>query len=438
MIAVGIVRQSRGRDESLSPAEQRERIEALCEREGFELAAVHEEIDVSGFKTPLHERHGLSAALHAIEDGTAQVLVVAYFDRLFRRMAVQAEVVARVEAAGGRVLTADMGEISEATAAQWISGTMLGVVSEYYARSARERSSAAQRMAVAEGRPPFGSFPPGLVVGDDGRLMADASMPVVAEAFRLRAGGATIKDVRAFLRSHGIERSYHGVQSMLRSRLYLGELRFGDLCNLDAHPAVIDRALWDAVQTPGRGPRTRSDRLLARLGVLRCGSCGARMVVGAQTQGGRRYPFYRCPPVGDCERRVTIGAEIAEEFTVEQVRSRLAAISESAGVEQGAAAAERRAEAAQVRLDTAIATLADLDAEPAALATLRELRDERDRLQAEAHRLGDLRTALVLNAARDWGRLGLDARRELIRAVVERVTVGPGRGTGRLAVTFRE
>lgn len=53
------------------------------------------------------------------------MLVVAYFDRLFRRMAVQAEVVARVEAAGGRVLTADMGEISEATAAQWISGTML-------------------------------------------------------------------------------------------------------------------------------------------------------------------------------------------------------------------------------------------------------------------------------------------------------------------------
>lgn len=191
MIAVGIVRQSRGRDESLSPAEQRERIAALCEREGLRLAAVHEEIDVSGFKSALPERHGLSAALHAIEDGTARVLVVAYFDRLFRRMAVQAEVVARVEAA-------------------------------------------------------------------------------------------------------------------------------------------------------------------------------------------------------------------------------------------------------QVRLDTAIATLADLDAEPAALATLRELRDERDRLQAEAHRLGDLRTALVLNAARDWGRLSLGARRELIRAVIERVTVGPGRGAGRLAVTFCE
>lgn len=438
MIAVGIVRQSRGRDESLSPAEQRERIAALCEREGLRLAAVHEEIDVSGFKSALPERHGLSAALSAIEDGSADVLVVAYFDRLFRRMAVQAEVVARVEAAGGRVLTADMGEISEATAAQWISGTMLGVVSEYYARSAKERSAAAQQMAVAEGRPPFGSFPPGLVVGDDGRLMADASMPVVAEAFRLRAGGATIKDVRAFLRSHGIERSYHGVQSMLRSRLYLGELRFGDLCNLDAHPAVIDRALWERVQTPGRGPRQRSDRLLARLGVLRCGSCGARMTVGTQTQNGRRYSFYRCPPVGDCERRVTIGAEIAEEFTVEAVRSRLEQISESAGIERGAAAAERAAEAAQVRLDRAIATLADLEAEPAALATLRQLRDERDRLAAEAHRLGDLRSALVLNAARDWGRLSLGARRELIRAVIERVTVGPGRGAGRLAVTFCE
>lgn len=80
--AIGIVRQSKGREDSLSPAEQRERIVAVCERESLELVAVHEEIDVSG-GTPRAQREGLRAAVEAIEAGSAQVVVVAYFDRLF-------------------------------------------------------------------------------------------------------------------------------------------------------------------------------------------------------------------------------------------------------------------------------------------------------------------------------------------------------------------
>jgi len=36
-----------------------------------------------------------------------------------------------------------------------------------------------------------------------------------------------------------------------------------------------------------RGPKPKSDRLLARLGVLRCGSCGSRLSSSMMPQGGQ-------------------------------------------------------------------------------------------------------------------------------------------------------
>jgi Recombinase len=47
----------------------------------------------------------------------------------------------------------------------------------------------------------------------------------VREAFRMRAEGATIAAARDYLTAHRIARSFHGVQAMLRNRLYIGELR---------------------------------------------------------------------------------------------------------------------------------------------------------------------------------------------------------------------
>ena len=46
----------------VSPAEQRERIEAVCARDGLVLLAVHEELDVSGGKS-LAMRPGLRLTL---------------------------------------------------------------------------------------------------------------------------------------------------------------------------------------------------------------------------------------------------------------------------------------------------------------------------------------------------------------------------------------
>lgn len=424
-------------DSFVSPSEQRDRIAAACRRDGMELIGSIDELDVSG-GAPLEQRDGLLRAVEAVEAGHADVLLVAYFDRLFRSLRVQGEVVSRVEAAGGRVLALDFGEVTGATAVQWISGTLIGAVAEYHRRSTKERSAAAQARAVDRGVAPFPLIPPGYRRGDAGVLEPSELAPVVVEAFAMRARGETIKAVRAFLRAGGVERSYHGVQAMLRSRIYLGEISFGGLHNPAAHEPLVDVETWSACQSAPRGARAKSDRLLARLGVLRCASCGSRLVVGVQTSKGRRYPFYRCPPTGDCSSRPTIGAEIVEAFVVDRVRDRLVGIKESASAENEAVAADARERAAQERVDKLIRAFADMPDEPAALEAIREAREERDAAAAEAHRLRGLRSALTVSGALDWDRLSLKARRALVAAVVESVTVSKGRGLERLALAFRE
>ncbi len=431
--AIGIIRVSQvgGREgESFaSPSTQRERIRGACTTEGLRLLDVLDETNSVSGGAELDHRPGLGPAVEAVEAGRADVIVAAYFDRLFRNLEVQAQVIRRVEAAGGEVLAVDVGQVTNGSAAQWLSGTVTGAMSEYFRRSARERSGEAQAAAVARGVLPYPNVPPGYRRGDDGVLApTPAEAKIVVEAFGMRAAGATVNEVRAHLRANGVERSHHGVGAMLASRVYLGEIHFGDLLNLEAHPAIVDVDTWKRVQRArvSRGRKSKSERLLARLGVLRCGSCDARMVVG--TSNNSAYWIYRCPPTGDCQRRVTISAEHVERIVVDTVRAALGDAEGRASAEHHARDAEVALERAQANLDAAIRTFDGLEDEQAARERLGELRDVRDRAQDRVEHLGGSRVAVVVNAAEDWDRLSLDARRALIRATVERVLVAPGRG----------
>lgn len=438
MRAVGIVRvsQPKGREgESFSsPKDQREAIEGLCAEQGWELIDVHDELHVSG-DAVLEARPGLSRAVTAVLTGGADVIVGAHSERLWWSHEVRAQVLRLVQDAGGEVWAVDAGRLSSGSAADDFSGEVRTSADRFSRRQNAEKARRAVQRAVARGVCPFGSVPPGLELDGENRAIHTAELPIVAEAFVLRDQGATIKEVRAFLRGRGIERSYHGVQQMLCNRLYLGEIHFGELVNLKAHDPAVDRDLFNRVQgrSVTRGRRAKSERILARLGVLRCEE-GARMIVGTQTQNGRRYPFYRCPTTGDCQRRVTIGAEIAERAVVAKAREWAAAIEGSASAADDALADAAAAERAQADLEAAIRAFAGLDHEAAAVDRLTELREVRDAAVAKAEHSRSLRSALTISVA-DWEHLSLDARRGLIRATVRAAIVAKaGKGVERLTI----
>jgi site-specific DNA recombinase len=396
------------------------------------------EKDVSG-GAPLEQRPGLSRAVAMVEAKQADVIVVAYFDRLFRSLEVQAEVAKRVEAAGGELFAADVGEVRSDTASGWITSSMLGVVAEYHRRTTRERTVEAKRRAVENGVPPFPRVPFYLRrrKGKKGAVEHDPrKVRLMREAIRMRLDGATIAAIRDYLRKNRVRLSYHGVQSLFSSRLLLGELRFGSMLNETAFQPVIDPETWQRLQRVSvpRGRRAKSERLLARLGVLRCGTCDSRMVVGT-SQG--HYGFYRCPPIGDCPQRVGISANAAERVVVEAVQELLAGIEGRASVEGGTNDAAAELERRQEALDAAIRAFAGLEDEAAARERLQELRAARDEAREIHDQLVAASAPAITVSGGDWNALKLDERRALIVAVVDRAVVRPGRGSDRISIEPR-
>jgi DNA invertase Pin-like site-specific DNA recombinase len=438
--AVGVVRVSRvgarSGEQFVSPSEQRTRIEEACARDNLELVDTFEELDVSG-GAALAKRPGLRRAVELVEAGEADTVVVAYFDRLVRSLKVQLEVAERVEAAGGKIVALDVGEVGVGATGK-LTAQFLGAVAEYHRNVTAERTAEAKRRAIARGVPTFSKIPPGYRQRDDGTLeVRPKEAKTVAEAFRQRAEGATVMETRDYLREHGIERSYHGTQAILTSRMYLGELRFGELVNTASHPAIVDADTWARVQRmrSPRGRRAKSERLLARLGVLRCGTCGARMVVGSSNHS--HYWIYRCPPVGDCPQRVTISAEIAEAAVVDAVKELLRDVKGSATISRATEAAERDLETAEAELAAAVEAFTGLEDVAAARQRLLELREKRDKAVDRLDGLQAAQAPAITLTAEEWDELTMDEQRALIRAVIDRADVAPGRGADRITVTPR-
>jgi hypothetical protein len=317
---------------------------------------------------------------------------------------------------------------------------------EYQRRIIKEKSKAAQTRAMEAGRWPV-ILIPGLRrsvvgVGADGapvhglpELDPDIC-EIVREAFRIRAREEPIHVVRSYLCEHGIDRSYHGTSTLLSSRQAVGELRFGEhFLKLD-EPHLIDAATFDRVQrmVVSRGRRPKSERLLARLGVLRCDNCGARMVVGSSNNSG--YWIYRCPPTGDCERRVTISAEIAEGTIAQYVKDFMLDETGKSSLQSDAQRAATDLEQAHSALDGAIRAFSGLDTEPAAIERLADLTAARNEARDRYERLSASLDAQTLTVGMDdWDTLSLAVRRKLVRLVIRQARVSTeGRGADRIAI----
>ena len=166
-----------------------------------------------------------------VEAGQADHIVVAYFDRLVRSLKVQLEVIERVEQAGGEIFALDHGKLTNGTAATRMCNNMMGAVFQYFAEVTGEKVTAAQARAVARGVLPQlrGSRPVTCAARTACWWWSAPEARIVVQAFERRDRGASLVEIQAFLAENGIERSISGVASMLRSRMYLGEIHFGEL-----------------------------------------------------------------------------------------------------------------------------------------------------------------------------------------------------------------
>jgi DNA invertase Pin-like site-specific DNA recombinase len=199
--AVGYVRVST-QEQRLGPKAQAAALDRWAAREGVQLIAVFVDHGVSG-ATPLSDRPGLIAALAALEQADAGVLVAAKRDRLAREVGIARAVEAQAAKEGAIVRTAD--GTSDATgSAGVISKGLHDLLGEWEREVIRERTRAALALKRARGervgKVPFGSR----LAADGVHLEPEPSEQAALASMRaLRAAGASLRDIVARLDADG-------------------------------------------------------------------------------------------------------------------------------------------------------------------------------------------------------------------------------------------
>jgi DNA invertase Pin-like site-specific DNA recombinase len=145
---VGYVRVSTSEQQSsgLGLEAQREAIKAECDRRGWDLLRIDEDVS-SGSR---RERPGLNAAVEAVATGEAHGLVVAKLDRLSRSVAQFANLLERFRARGWGLIILDIG-IDTTTVMGEAMATMAATFAQVERRRIGERTREALAVRKAQG-----------------------------------------------------------------------------------------------------------------------------------------------------------------------------------------------------------------------------------------------------------------------------------------------
>lgn len=305
----------------ISPEEQERRARELARERGLTIGAVLRDLDESGGKW---DRPGLQEALGRVKSGASAGLIVAWLDRLSRDSEHAHRLIRELHEAGGAVYAPD-------APADWTSPEgelQAGIVfafAQYVRTRARAGFERAKERAIMAGIPVATRPPVGYQRRDDRCLEPDpATAPTVREAFERRAAGEGPTAIAAFMAERGVTTSQgsgtwtkQAVASLLRNRVYLGELSYGldrRYVNPTAHDPIVDIATWQAAQHPNgrRLLQPRGEGRYSLTGLLRCAACGY-VLQGTTTSRGKR--IYRCVgrhAGGLCPRPARAAADLVE------------------------------------------------------------------------------------------------------------------------------
>lgn len=437
--AIGGVRVSavgeRDADTATSAPEQREWARWECERRGLQFVGSEEDLSVPG--DVWEERRGLWAAVEAIEDGRAEVLMFQNTKRLAREIELGAHVLRRVEAAGGWLVIGDCPD----GAPKAMFALMLGQGQDDHEE--KKAYMRAAKIAAVDKGVNVGKVPFGYVRGEGGRLEIDlVRAAVVRELFELRAAGGSWRELGAlFLLRTGRPRAQAALAHMLANRKYLGTVWFEELENTEAHEAIVSEELFQAANRPRRGPAPRRGPGVKSLlaGIARCGTCGGPL--NSTISGTKKYPIrvYKCVQgrlAGICDAPVMANEAKVDAIALADVWDWLEGRGEADRLYTVTDEAE--ISAAKVELEAAEADATMWAAESIGLpaeAIRAGSQARAARIEELAGRLGELEAANQITAARItlrqlWPTLERDELRYLLGEIglLVRVTRAP-RGT---------
>lgn len=475
--AILYLRLSVSKEESVSIANQNKQLQALAEREGWEVVQTFTDDGLSGGKP----RANADKALHMLRDGAADVIAVYKFDR-WSRMGARAvadlqDVLDARKAKGSPALFLALADGLRSDAPAWdIQVALMAALGRTERELIRSRVAAARKYQREtrrhSGPPPFGYR---TIPHPSGKGRALEIDPVEAAVVRRMVdelqAGATGYGVAKSLNADGIKPrrsaawSASSVASILRRDSLLGHMahrRPGDgsrvnrpilgedglpeqvwppLLTLDEF-AQVDRYLsrgpdWNTL--PGASGK-RASRLLS--GFTECATCGTVMRVNYtdKLKNGNRAARYVCSaPAGRCPAKVSIHAGMLEE----RISADFLAVAGHLAVYEIRESAPDLGELAQVRqaIDAAAEDMKQPGADYAEIAArIAKLDAKRADLEAAPAVTTSATVATGETFAQAWDAREIPGRRALIAsALTGRIVVKPAvRGSRRMDETRLE
>ncbi len=166
-LAIGYIRVST-QEQRLGPRGQARELERWAKREGVQLVAVFVDQGISGAR-PLSERPALLAALAALPELGAGVLVASKRDRLARDVVVVKGIEAETQKSGACVRTADGTSDAVGSSGMLMRG-LHDLLGAWEREVIRERTTAALAVKRARGER-VGEIPFGFRLADDGKSL---------------------------------------------------------------------------------------------------------------------------------------------------------------------------------------------------------------------------------------------------------------------------
>jgi DNA invertase Pin-like site-specific DNA recombinase len=290
------------------------------------------------------ERPALQQLLAEIREGQVDVVVVYKIDRLTRSLSDFAKIVEIFDAKGVSFVSVTQQFNTTTSMGRLTLNVLLSFAQferEVTGERIRDKIAASKRKGMWMGGVP----PLGYTVRDRKLITLDGEAETVRHIFLRYAELGSVRLLKAELEAHGITGKRWTNASgktrggkpigrgalylILQNRIYRGEIVHKDQSYPGEHKAIIDSALWDAVQARlaetaverGTGIRVRNPSLLT--GLLFDGE-GHRMTPTHAVKDGKRYRYYVSRPLIIGARAEAAGLRIPateiEQIVTSQIR----------------------------------------------------------------------------------------------------------------------
>lgn len=415
----------------------------LVKDRGWDLAGVWVDNDRSATDRR-KAREQFNSLMAEVESGSIDTIVVWHVDRLYRQpreLQLLLDLIEGGRLAGG-IQTVSAGEMDLNTASGRLVARILVDVAIAEVERTGERLEAMNRHAALAGKRVGGRRPFGYE--SDGITIREAEATEYRTAVAKVLEGESVRSIALDLKERGVKTASGGDFSATRLRTVLLNPRYAGLRTYrkeivgDANwPPLVDRSTWERLRAVLNDPRRKTSpgpapaHLLS--GFLECGKCGGRL--GSGKSGGKGA--YRCLPTrsGGCG-----GVVILEERLDDHVTEWLFDVLESPNL--GNAIANREVP----DTETVLAELQDLERRGDDLAYAFASGDiDRRQLTVATDALRARRTELESDLAASpapptldgfeivkdaWSTYGLEFRREIVAAVIDKVVVNPTSNRG--------